>query len=645
MMCGLPEPGCIILANSRAKAGSVKVPGTVRRRDLGKGAAAAIVLTALRPYAGALAAAGSTASQVTVGLPGQSGSLFRLPGSVQRLSQVTGRVDPQGWGMLNDTDHDGVPGVDLGVPVEHAGKLWFLFGDVPHEGYPDDNADPLASTMDTSPQPGGPRLSFVDASPGRFQPLSVRGLPRLGTNDTPTGGFSYRGRLFVFVVLSDKKQRSVRSFLASTGDPASGQKFLLHYQVSDSLFQGRFFQISAMVIDNADWPGLSLPRTTGEGLLLWGQGLDRGVYHAWMPLDGIPAVTENAQVAPAMPLYYLTEGGWARRSAGSNAADPGESAAVPLCRMPSINQLQVTWLPEFGQWMMLYGTADGTPSAGFRKRLPVVYRTATDPRGPWSEEALLLDPADGGYGRYMVDPDDTDGPLNDLPLTRGRGGGWCYGAFLIPRYTNAAGQTGSVYFIISVNAPYQVMFFKALLAPGDTWRGWMRVICAADLPFTDPGNYATFFQGTAPASVAPDATLEHLFVMGNDERIWHTMRTPSAPQGDWQSWLPVTDNPADPNVSTFNRSTPPVAITRGTDIDLFAIGNDSRIWHRLLSAGPWQPVTDNPADPNVSTFNRSTPPVAITRGTDIDLFAIGNDSRIWRTYWHPAGYGGSPASS
>jgi hypothetical protein len=42
---------------------------------------------------------------------------------------------------------------------------------------------------------------------------------------------------------------------------------------------------------------------------------------------------------------------------GAGDADPGELATIPLCRMPSIGQLQVVRLPGVAEWLMVDGTA------------------------------------------------------------------------------------------------------------------------------------------------------------------------------------------------------------------------------------------------------------------------------------------------
>src|SRR5689334_16604373 len=103
--------------------------------------------------------------------------LFRVPGTLRRICQLTGQVDPEGLPMANDTGSVGVTGVDLGVPVEHQVRLWFLFGDLPSDG---SAGDPLAFTTDTRVDRLGPQLQFVRSRSAGFRGLTVLGLAQPG---------------------------------------------------------------------------------------------------------------------------------------------------------------------------------------------------------------------------------------------------------------------------------------------------------------------------------------------------------------------------------------------------------------------------------------------------------------------------------
>ncbi len=355
-----------------------------------------------------------------------------VPASTRRICQVTGDYDPKGLPHINNTALWGAVGTDLGIPVEHRGKLYIFFGDVAEF----DDATPIAYTTDRDPEPHGFRLiPILRDGPGTsFRPFNVRGLTttdHLGRNETPTGAFSYHGRLYVFVVTGDDKPVSS---LTSSTDPAND--FDLHHHISDA--NGKFWQISPWVLDNADWPGL--PSDTVDGALLWGQA-GHSVYLAWMELDPDqdPSAALKYYAGPKMP--------WSER----------DSDAVPLFSVPSITQLSVAWVPQARRWLMLYSRAFWD-----LPRESIVCRVAKTP-WDWSDEITIFDPdRDGAFTRYMHEPGHDDGL--DLRPPRS-GSGWAYAPFLLNRYTrwDSRKRTATIYYLMSTNAPYQVMLMRSQL--------------------------------------------------------------------------------------------------------------------------------------------------------------------------------------
>jgi hypothetical protein len=92
----------------------------------------------------------------------------------------------------------------------------------------------------------------------------------------------------------------------------------------------------------------------------------------------------------------------------------------------------------------------------------------------------------------------------------------------------------------------------------------------------------------------------------------------------WQSWPPVLAGMFDPGT--------PVAVVSDQPgfIDLFAVGQDGRVWtawfHPPQGWQGWQPVLNG-------TFAQLTPVAAVnTRPGQVDLFAVGQDGRVW-TAW------------
>jgi hypothetical protein len=345
---------------------------------------------------------------------------------------MTGDYDPEGLPHRNNTAEWGVVGTDLGVPVEHRGKLYIFFGDVAEF----DDATPIAYTSGLNPEPHGFCLVPIlrGDSGTNFRPFNVKGLSdtdHLGRNETPTGAFSYNDRLYVFVITGDDEPVS---YLASSADPASD--FERHYRISDT--NGKFWQIAPWVVNNADWPGL--PSEAGDGALLWGQaGSD--VYLAWMQL-------EPGQNPPVVLRYYAgPETPWSGR----------ESEAVSLFPVPRITQISVVWIPEAQRWLMLCSRAfPDLPREG------IVCRVAKTP-WDWSDEVTIFDPdREGAFTRYMHEPGRDDG-LDVRPPRSGSG--WAYAPFLLDRYTRWEPQSriATIYYLMSTNAPYQVMLMRSQL--------------------------------------------------------------------------------------------------------------------------------------------------------------------------------------
>ena len=367
-----------------------------------------------------------------------------VPASTQRMCQLTGNFDPERLPHINCTGQWGIEGTDMGVPVEHQGKLYILFGDVPSA----DDADPIVYTMDTDPEPSGFQLyPILRGSPGtRFRPLNVKGLPnqgRLGTNETPTGAFSYDGRLYVFVITGNNNPVS---YLSSSADSVTD--FDAHCMVSDS--SGKFWQIAPWVVNNAEWP--SLPCESGDGLLMWGQGLTEpgwSVSLAWMALP-------PGQYQPVDLKYY--------RGPGLSWSDE-QQEAVPLFFMPEVSALSVGWIPEVGRWLMLY-----TRASLAHPHESIVCRVAKTP-WEWSDEVTIFDPErDGAFSRYMHDPEEDN--LHLMPPERpSADSGWANAPFLVNRYTrwDAQCQIATIYYLMSTNSPYQVMLMRSQLRFADTW--------------------------------------------------------------------------------------------------------------------------------------------------------------------------------
>lgn len=394
-----------------------------------------------------------------------------------RIAQLTGGYDPEGKPFLNDTVPWRVAGVDLGANTEHQGKLYFFFGDVvpPDRGsWPPYDSDLVAYTLDSSPEPNGFRLTPV-ARNGVFYPFTVRvpGGPSEGIqllrNDTPTGAFSYGGRVYVFFAWHDlsKPGHPFHSSLASSPDPSQPVPFEWLGHIST-----RFSQVAPWVITNSGLPGL--PATNGEGLVLFGQsGTPNGhgaVSLAWMPLQ--------PGLAPDLArIRYFT-----------NAPEPAqrwttnEAHASPLfkTRWPW-SSLSVTRIASADRWVLLYQRTARPEAPGES----IVARIA---RTPWDfldateagEIPIFTPTRDGAYqsmdgngkashrGYMHRESSPVPDGLDRLPPAIG-GNGFAYGAYLLNRYTrwDPATRTLTIYYLMSTGMPYQVQLMRTEIRISD----------------------------------------------------------------------------------------------------------------------------------------------------------------------------------
>src|SRR4029079_2139384 len=119
------------------------------------------------------------------------------------------------------TTQFGLNGTDLGISVEHAGRMYLFFGDS-SEFYYQSDFDPIAWVTTADPHDlelWAPDVHWVLGRHGLFHALSIDGNS-LGNFEVPTGGFSWDGRLYLFVglVRAKNKTRMTQSELVVRDD-------------------------------------------------------------------------------------------------------------------------------------------------------------------------------------------------------------------------------------------------------------------------------------------------------------------------------------------------------------------------------------------------------------------------------------------
>jgi hypothetical protein len=150
--------------------------------------------------------------------------------------------------------------------------------------------------------------------------------------------------------------------------------------------------------------------------------------------------------------------------------------------------------------------------------------------------------------------------------------------------------------------------------------------------FPLPGA-AVFDQGhqqVAAVSRAP-GNLD-LFIIGNDGHVWSTYWNSNGWAPDW---FPL------PGAAVFDRINQKVAVVSRApgNLDVFVVGFESHVWSSYWNdQNGWAP--DFFPLPGAAVFDEAHQHVAVvSRVTDsLDLFIIGNDGHIWTTYWNSSGW-------
>lgn len=355
-----------------------------------------------------------------------------VPGSSRKICQLTGNYDRErNESTLNRTLQVGIMGTDLGSSFVHEGRTYFLFGDT--EGLLFFGADSVAFTTDNDPE-DCLQLQFVTNALGLFHPLSVPGVSS-GFFEVPTGGFSAHGNMYIIYATDSALFKVMgRSVVARSTDGA--KQFTYLYDLS----HGKFINVSPVVVENAEIPGL--PGASGKGVLLWGSGTYRksDAYLAFLPLDRV-------EDPKALRYYAGTDENGAPRWSSR------ESEASALFEQPCIGELSAAWNPFIRKWLMLYNCRRG-----------ITFRVADSPWGPWSPPRVLFNGwRDEGYCHFIHASwlsrwCDT---VNDLG--RGFNSGGVYGPYMLPGFFKGSERTTTIYYVMSTWNPYQVVLMKSTL--------------------------------------------------------------------------------------------------------------------------------------------------------------------------------------
>ncbi|MBL7208657.1 MAG: DUF4185 domain-containing protein [Dehalococcoidia bacterium] len=333
-------------------------------------------------------------------------------------------------------------GTDLGVPFQHKGRTYLLFGDtVGLRG-----GDAIAYTTDTTPE-DGIELEFIHDEVA-YKVVDIPGISQ-GAFEVPVEGVSIGGRMFIYHTTDSKgvedmfkegeEARMGRSVVAVSDD--DGKTFTYLYDFSSK----HFINVSVVEVDKADLSA-AFTQASGEVLFIFGSGAYRrsDVRLAAQPPDQILSRTSVR--------YFAGLDGSGRPTLNSNEED-----AQPLFSQPCVGELSVTYNRFIDKWIMLYNCF--LPASR-----GINMRTADKPWGPWSEPQIIFHPwDDNGYCHFMhaswrhQNCDSVHDPRRENE--------WAgeYGPYQFEDLAVGDDSTTTIYFTMSTWNPYTVVLMGATL--------------------------------------------------------------------------------------------------------------------------------------------------------------------------------------
>lgn len=402
-------------------------------------------LSACTPSATALPAtfSASTPSPVPSVAPSDAPTKTPLPpqpskvvilSHAEKISQLVGDYDREREVPTHNLTGEryGLERTDLGVPFQHNGRTYILFGDAW-----DPPDDPIAYSNDTDPE-DGLDLIFLQKENGSYLPIEIPGVSLDGF-EVPMEGVSVDDKMYVYATTDHSAENVMgRSVVARSDD--DGYSFTYLYDLSTQ----HFINVSVVKVDAAELE--KLPAQGGAGLMIFGSGDYRqsDVHLAFQPAAAIEA--------PETIQYF----------AGLDAADlpmwsTQEADAQALFNQPCVGELSVSYNAFIGKWIMLYN-CDSNALRGIN------LRTADDPWGPWTDAEIIFHPWDDeGYCHFIHvshDFDDCDA-VHDAGRENEWGGE--YGPYQFENLAVGDDTSTTIYFTMSTWNPYTVVLMKATL--------------------------------------------------------------------------------------------------------------------------------------------------------------------------------------
>lgn len=351
-----------------------------------------------------------------------------LAGSTKKIEQLIGDWDKhfqKATANLTSSRY-GLNATDLGVPFEHKGKTYLLFGDIPPKS---NNRDPIAFTDDKDPSEGM-SLNFITGTDGLYRPVDIPNVS-MGGYEVPMEGVSWRDVMYIYVAT----ETMTRSIVARSDD--DGHTFTKLYELSNS----KFVNVS-----------LTKTKSTGEYpepididiQVMLGSGLYRksNVFLAYQRADQVEQKRLNylKEVINGKPIWTVKE-----------------SEAQALFNQPCVGELSLSFNKFIRKWIVLYNC--GTPRG-------INCRTSDHPWGPWSDPFVIFDPAakaDKGYCNF-IHSSWTNNKC-DFVHDFGRENEWGgeYGPYQFEDMEKGDDTGTTIYYTLSTWNPYTVVLMESKL--------------------------------------------------------------------------------------------------------------------------------------------------------------------------------------
>jgi hypothetical protein len=410
--------------------------------------------------------------------PQSSNEFTLVPGSIQKICQVTGDTDlefNQPTMSLTQTRY-GLVRADHGYSFEHNGKLFFLFGDThptpKFNGYPDtqtdtprviDDNDAIGYVSDSSTGPCL-KLDFITNSIGAYKNpvvLNALGKPaiKLRTNESPISGISDGGRMYV--TFGTDNPIDTVSPPAPLGHPASS---VLAVSDDDGNTFHYLYYFSRK--PNAKFVQTGIAKGQDGYIYFWGTQ-DDTMYRksaCWL------ARKPEGRMIDSTAIEYLHS----VNSDGSPIFMPTEQDAQPLFHdsLPdgtgkmqvadAMSEIGIEWNPYVQRWVMLYNCLNHS----LTNPRGIWMRFAKRPWGPWSAPQTIFNPVqNNGYCYFMhrVVNDSTPQCDNLSGSDRLADPGGEYGPYFISRFTtgDVTSATSTFYFTLDTWNPYTQVIMQA----------------------------------------------------------------------------------------------------------------------------------------------------------------------------------------